>query len=125
MLDPVEGHYVQARLSEKHKEFGTAEQQLRRAAELAPQQIGRAIDLAKFLAKQGRTQESEQTFQQAARINPDSPKLLFARAETYIRDGRNLSTAKDLLKRYLKADLTPDDPPRSEAEKLLREASGG
>jgi Flp pilus assembly protein TadD len=124
-LDPVEGHYAQARLAEQQKQFGTAEEQLRRAVELAPQQIGRVIDLAKFLSQQGRIQESEQAFQLAEKINPNSPKLLFGRAETYIRDKRNLAEARALLKRYLQAELTPDDPPRSEAERLLREASGG
>jgi Flp pilus assembly protein TadD len=124
-LDPVEGHYAQARLAEQQKQFGTAEEQLRRAVELAPQQIGRVIDLAKFLSHQGRIQESEQAFQLAEKINPNSPKLLFERAETYIRDKRNLAEARALLKRYLQAELTPDDPPRSEAERLLREASGG
>ncbi len=124
-LDPVEGYYVQARLSEKRKEYGAAEAQLRRATEVAPQQIGRVVDLAKFLAKQGRIQESEQTFLAAERIDPNSPKLLFGRAETYIREGRNIAEARALLQRFLNSNLTPDDPPRSEAERLLREASGG
>jgi hypothetical protein len=30
-----------------------------------------------------------------------------------------------LLQRYLEAQLTPDDPPRAAAEKLLKKASGG
>jgi tetratricopeptide (TPR) repeat protein len=124
-IDPVEGHYAKARLAEKRKEFSTAEQQFRRAVELAPQQVGRVVDLAKFLAKQGRIQESEQTFEQAEKIDPNHPQLLFQRAETYIREGRNIPAARALLKRYLQANLTPDDPPRSAAEKLLREASGG
>ena len=98
---------------------------VRRAAELAPQQVGRLIDLAKFLARQGRYQESEQSFQRAASIAPDSPKLLFERADIYIKTGRNLEEARSLLQRYLNASLTPDDPPRHEAEKLLRQVSGG
>ena len=44
---------------------------------------------------------------------------MFARADTYIRANRNLDTARELLKKYLTAHLTPDDPPRSQAEKLL------
>lgn len=123
--DPVEGHYAKAKLAEKRKDPRGAEEQLRRAAELAPQQVGRVIDLAKFLARQGRYQEAEQSFQQAARIAPDSPKLLFERADTYIKSGRNLDQARELLKRYLSARLTPDDPPRVAAEKLLRQVSGG
>jgi len=122
-MDPIEGHWARARIAEKKKEFGSAEQQLRRAAELAPRQVGRIIDLAKFLAKQGRFQESEQTFVAAEQIAPDSPKLLFARADTYIQTGRNIETARELLKRYLNAKLTPEDPPRSEAEKLLKQLS--
>lgn len=123
--DPVEGHYARAKLAEKRKDSRGAEQQLRRAAELAPQQVGRLIDLAKFLAKQGRFQESEQSFQRAEKIAPGHPKLLFERADTYIKTGRNLDRARDLLERYLNASLTPDDPPRREAEKLLRQVTGG
>lgn len=122
-LDPAEGAWAQARLAEKRKQFAAAEQQLRRAAELAPRQVGRVIDLAKFLARNGRYQESDQTFQRAQTMAPDSPKLMFARASTYIASKRNLDTARELLKRYLAAPLTPDDPPRAEAERLLREAA--
>jgi tetratricopeptide (TPR) repeat protein len=123
-IDPVEGYYAQAQLAEKRKQYGSAEQNLRRAAELAPQQVGRVLDLARFLAKQGRFQESEQSFQRAEKIAPNSPKVMFARADTYIRHGRNLDTARELLKRYLSARLTADDPPRYEAQKLLKQVSG-
>ncbi len=122
-LNPAEYHWAQARLAEKRKEFQTAEEQFRRAADLAPRQVGRVIDLAKFLAKNGRYQESEEAFRRAESIDPNSPKLMFERASTYIRAGRNLDTARDLLRRYLESPLTPDDPPRREAEQLLRQAS--
>src|SRR5579862_56725 len=123
-LDPIEGHYAQARLAEKQKEFHRAEQHLRRAADLAPREIGRIVDLAKFLANQGRFDESDAVFASADRINPNSPKLLFARAASYIRYGRKLDTARDLLKRYMVSNLTPDDPPRAEAQKLLTQVGG-
>lgn len=122
--DKIEGYYAQARLAEKRKEYGAAGEQLRRAAEMAPMQLGRVVDLAKFLAKQGKYQESEQAFRKAEKIDPNSPKLLFARAETYVRSRRNLETARTLLKKYLAAPLTPEDPARYEAEKLLKEAGG-
>jgi len=122
-INPSEGAWAQARLAEKRKEFATAEQQLRRAADLAPRQVGRVIDLAKFLANNGRYQESDETFRKAEAIAPDSPALMFERASTYIRTHRNLDLAKPLLKRYLTASLTPDDPPRKEAEALLRQVS--
>ncbi len=124
-LDPVEYYFTQARLAEQHKEFNDAEAQLRRAVDLAPRQVGRVIDLAKFLAKQGRYQESEAAFQKAHKIEPQNPKLLFEHAATYIETKRNLETARTLLKRYLDAALTPEDPPRQEAERLLKASSGG
>jgi Flp pilus assembly protein TadD len=124
-LDPVEGHWAQARLAEKKKEFGSAEEDLQRAAEMAPKQASRLIDLARFLAKQGRYQESDQSFRKAEKIAPNSPQVIYARADTYIEQGRNLAAARKLLKRYLEAQLSPDDPPRADAEKLLKKASGG
>jgi tetratricopeptide (TPR) repeat protein len=123
-LDPAEYHFAQAQLAEKRKEWGTAEQQLRRAVDLAPRQAGRLLDLAKFLARQGRHQESDAAFQQAARIEPASPRILFERANTYIRTKRNIDEARSLLKQYLASPLTPDDPSREEAEKLLKQAGG-
>ena len=123
-LDPVEGLWAQARIAERRKDFRTAEDRLRRAMEAAPMQVGRVVDLAKFLSKRGRIEESEQTFRAAERIAPDSPRLLYQRAETYIQGGRNMDAARILLKRYLASTLSPDDPSRREAEKLLKQAGG-
>jgi Flp pilus assembly protein TadD len=119
-LDAAEGHYAQAQLDDKRKEYDAAEQQLRRAAELNPRQVGRLLDLAKYLAKRGRTKESEATFDQAARLAPNSAKVLFERANIYIKEKRNLDEARQLLERYMRSPLTPDDPPRERAEALLK-----
>ena len=124
-LDPAEYHYAEAQIAEKRKEFQRAEMQLRRAVEMAPAQVGRVIDLAKFLSRQGKVQESEAAFARAETIAPNSPKLMYERARTYIQAKRNLDEARQLLQRYLRAPLTPDDPPREKAEQLLRQASGG
>ena len=124
-IDAGEGHWSQAKIAEKRKEYGSAEAQLRRAIELSPQRVGRFIELAKFLAKQGRYEEAEQSLAQAEKIAPSSPKLIYAKADLYIRNKRNLDVAKSLLIRYLSMNLSPDDPPRSEARKLLKQAQGG
>jgi Flp pilus assembly protein TadD len=123
-LDEVEKHYAQARLAEKRKQYVEAEKHLRKAMELAPGELGRVLDLAKFLARRGRVQESDQMFERASKLAPDHPKLLYARAEVYVEDKRNLAEARRLLERYIKAQLTPDDPPRHEAVKLLEKAKG-
>jgi len=121
-LDEVEKHYAQSRLAEKKKEYEEAEKHLRKAMELAPAELGRVLDVAKFLARRGRTVESEQVFARAEKLAPEHPKLLFARAEVLVGEKRNLAEARRLLERYIKAQLTPDDPPRHEAVKLLEKA---
>jgi tetratricopeptide (TPR) repeat protein len=120
--DEAEGHYARALIADRRKDVATAEGQLRRAMELAPLQVGRAIDLAKYLAKLGRVQESEAVFAQAEKIAPHNPRILYERADTYIRTGRNLDQARNLLNQYLQLPVTSDDPPKSKAEELLRKA---
>jgi Flp pilus assembly protein TadD len=124
-VNPAEYHWAQARLAEKRKQYQAAEEQLRQAAALAPRQVGRLVDLAKFLAKTGRFDESERTLRQAETVAPDAPRLMFERASIYIQAGRNIPAARDLLKKYLQAPLTPNDPSRDEALRLLKTASAG
>jgi tetratricopeptide (TPR) repeat protein len=121
--DPAEGHYAHAQLDDKRKAYDDAEQHLRHAAELAPRQVGRVVDLAKYVAKRGRIKESEALFDQAMQMAPNSPKVLFERADTYIRDRRNLDDARELLERYIRSPLTPNDPPRERAEALLKKTA--
>ena len=118
--DPAEGHYAQALIEDKRKEFDAAEEQLRRAAELAPKQVGRFIALAKYLAKRGQFRESDAMFERAATLAPNDPQIMFARASVYVQTGRNLDQARQLLEKYLQSPLTPDDPPRKQAEELLK-----
>jgi tetratricopeptide (TPR) repeat protein len=121
---PPEHEYEEAQLAEKRNDYAAAEAHLRRAMELAPADAGRIVDLARFLAKRGRLEESDRVFEQARKLAPAKPGIAFAEARTYIDNHRNLDQARELLQGYLQADLTPDDPPRQEAEKLLRRAGG-
>jgi tetratricopeptide (TPR) repeat protein len=123
-VDEVEYHYASARLAEKRKQFGSAEEHLRIASELAPRQVGRILDLARFLSKQGKIPESEAALARAAKIAPNSPKVVFEQARIFVEGKRNLPEARKLLKQYLSSHLSPDDPPRAEAEKLLRQTQG-
>jgi tetratricopeptide (TPR) repeat protein len=118
--DPAEEHYAQAVIAEHRKDYAGAEEQLRRAAELAPRQVSRFVALAKYLARHGKPSESDALFEQATRMAPNDPKILFDRAEALVEQRRNLSEARQLLEKYLRSPLTPDDPPRQRAEALLR-----
>ena len=119
-LYPPLYHSMQARMAEKREELPAAERFFRQAAELAPEQHGRLADLARFLARQQRFDESDAAFERAARIAPDNAELKFTRARTYLDSNRHRALARQLLEEYLQASLTPDDPPRAEAERLLR-----
>lgn len=123
-VDVGEAQWAQARLAEKRKDYAGVEEHLRRAIDASPQRIGRFIDLARFLAKQGRFQESDQSLAQADKIAPNSPRLIYARADLYVKNKRNLDVARKLLQQYMSMSLSPDDPPRSDAAKLLKQVQG-
>ena len=124
-VDPSEGHWAQAVLDEKRKQYRSAEEHLRRAIELAPQHVGRLIDLARLLATQGRYQEADLNFARAEQIAPNNMRLVFAKADSYVKTGRNLEVARNLLKLYLSSNVTPEDPPKADALKLLHQIQGG
>lgn len=121
-INPAEYAFAQSQIAQKKKQYDEAEEQLRRAIALAPRQVGRVLDLAKYLARQGRIQESDAAFSQAEKMAPNSPKVWFTKAHVYIQQKRNLDEARELLQRYMHATLTPEDPSREEAQKLLKQA---
>ncbi len=124
-ISPPEGLAMQAKLAERRKQYSSAEEQLRRALDVAPHQIGRFLDLARFLVRRGRLDEADQVLARAHKAAPNNPRLIYATAEIYVKAHYNLDIAKQLLKRYMSATITPDDPPKSEAAKLLRLVQGG
>jgi tetratricopeptide (TPR) repeat protein len=122
-LDPLGAHLAQAKLDEEKKQLAAAEAELRAAIQIAPDKLDPVLELAQFLARHNRYEESDEAFQQAASVAPDSPRIIFARAESLIKSKRNVAQARDMLKQYLAAKgLTPDDPPRWEALRLMKKA---
>jgi tetratricopeptide (TPR) repeat protein len=119
-LNPAEGHYAEAQIKDKLKEYSAAETHLRMAAELSPHQVGRVLDVAKYLSKLHKFVESEMMFDKASKMAPQEPKVLYSRAETYVKSNRNLDQARKLLEEYVHSSLTPDDPPREQALGLLK-----
>jgi len=123
--DPAEGVFAKARLAEERKDYSTAEAMLRRAVELAPKQPRRLLDLAVFLSKRGRYEESDATFLEARKFADQHPRVLFREASTYIHEKRKPEEARELLKQYLaSSNLGPDDPSKREVLDLLRKVSG-
>ncbi len=121
---PAEYQFAEAQLAEKRKDYPAAEQHLHHAIEQAPREVGRVIDLATYLARRGRMEESDAAFAQAEKLAPGDPRIAFARAKTDVEHKRSLDQARQLLKKYLESNITPDDPPKQSAEKLLQQAQG-
>lgn len=117
--DPAEGQHMFAVLAEHDKDYGDAEQHLRRAIQLAPKQAMRIMELARFIARRGRFEESDSLFEQAVRLAPGNPQIMFYRAQADIEAKRSLNDARTLLEAYVRAPLTPEDPPRQKAQDLL------
>ncbi len=60
----------------------------------------------------------------AAPTDLEHVRELYQQTE-YEQARRNLDVARKLLEQYLNSPLTPDDPPRSEAQQLLKKAAKG
>lgn len=121
---PVEHEFEEAQIAEKKNDLSRAESHFRKAMELAPHDAGRIMDVARFLAKHHRFTESDELFARAHKAQPNKPDVNFAEAKVAIDNHRNLDRARALLRTYLQSQLTPDDPPRHEAEQLLKRAGG-
>jgi len=122
-IDPAWGQRAYARILEQQKDFTGAEGHLRKAVELAPRQAGKLVDLARFLAQRGRNQESDAAFDRAIKLAPNDPEVVFARARTLVEQKRNPEEARRLLNQYLSMNLTPEQPSREDAQKLLQKIS--
>lgn len=123
-LSVAEGHWAQAQLAEKAKDWDEAERHYRSAAEAAPADAGRKIDVASFLARRGRHRESEEWFETAAALDPAHRLLPFEWSKAYVNSGREPERVRQMLQRYLQSEPTPDEPSRKEAEQLLRRIQG-
>jgi tetratricopeptide (TPR) repeat protein len=123
-IDPSEAYFQQAKLAQKRKEYESAEVHFRKAVESGPREIGHLLSLARFLAMQGRVRESDAVFQQAQQTAPNEPTVWFARADVLIQGKRNLDEARNLLQKYVSAPITVDDPPKTEALRLLKQVGG-
>jgi tetratricopeptide (TPR) repeat protein len=123
-FDPAQGYFEEAKLAQKRKEFQTAEDHLRQAIGVAPHSVGHLLALGRFLANQGRNKESDAVFLEARTKHPNAPQVLFAWASVLVNQKRDLPHAKTMLENYMQASLTPDDPPKHEARRLLKEADG-
>jgi tetratricopeptide (TPR) repeat protein len=120
-LFSADGARCWAAIYEKRGEYDRVEEKLRLARKLEPGEVGHLLSLASFLSRRGRYQDSDEFYQEALRLAPESPEVWFSRGKALVRAGRHPAEARELLSRYTKADLPADAAPRSEARELLKQ----
>ncbi len=117
--DEAEFQSALAQLAIAAKRFDQAEAALRKAAQAAPRNAAKLEELAVFLSRRGKHEESDQVFRRARELQPGRPAWLFARAQALTETRRLPGEARTLLEAYLAAPRTPDDPSAGEARRLL------
>jgi len=118
-LDEAAGLRAWASIHKKQDQYEAAEEKLRRAIKLEPDNVGHKLSLASLLARQGRLEESDRLYAEAAEQAPDPPEVWYSRAEALVETDRKPERARRLLRKYLRAELPPNSTPRSQARKLL------
>lgn len=122
--DVADSHSALAQLAGKRRDYTAQESELRLAMKAAPDRPGKVADLAAFLARRGRRGEADQLYAEAFRRWPANAGLMYSRASLMVELKQDIAQARTLLKRLLALPLTPDDPSRQDARKLLKRAGG-
>ncbi len=118
-LDPARGHWVNARIAEKKKDFATAEKEYRAAIEASHGSASSWLNLALFYRHRERSDEMEQALGHVRGAALDRSDALVDAAEILIRSQRNLQEAVQLLRAYLDSGSKVEQAPAFKVHYLL------
>jgi len=118
-LDPARGHWVNARLAEKKKDFATADQEYHAAIESSRGSASAWLNLGLFYRHRERWDDMEQALLHVRSEHLDRPDALVDAAEILIHSQRNLPEAVLLLQAYLKSSAKVEQAPAFKAHYLL------
>lgn len=117
--DPSLAHWINARLAEKEKDFGRAEQEYKEAVKASNNDPIRWLNLASFYRRQGRFAEMESAISSAVGKPKKHPNVLVDAASLLLRAGRSLPQAAQYVSRYLSGKEKSDEAPTFHAHYLL------
>ena len=121
-LNPAAGERAWASILKHREKYDEAEKRIEKAIALEPENVGHVLSLASFKSQRGWYDASDDLYKKAFAIAPDSPEVWFSRAKELVRAERHPEEARELLKKYIAAELKPSAEPKSEARKLLKKA---
>jgi len=117
-LNPAMAHWVKARIAEKNKETGIAEQEYRAAIEASHGGARACLNFAGFYRHRDRFDEMEYELRSMESSPVDFPAALVDAAGMLLRTGRDSPMAIRLLRRYL-ASVTVEEAPAFKAHEML------
>ncbi len=120
-VNPAMAHWVLARIAEKNKDTGIAEQEYRAAIDASNGGARAWVNLAGFYRRTNRFDEMEQALRTAESRPLDRPAALVDGASTLLRAGRDYPIAIRLVRRYISASTPVEEAPVFKAHCLLAE----
>ena len=121
-LDRARGARALAGYFEKTGDQKSAREQLERARDLDPGEIGHLVGLASFLSRRGLHAESDALFEDSLARAPDDQRVWLAAATAWAHAKRKslYARARQLAERYLAAPLyEPNAEPKYKVRKLV------
>ncbi len=122
-LDPARGHWVNARMAEKRKDFTTAEREYRGAIDASHGSASSWLNLGLFYRHRNRLDEMEQALNHVRSAPLDRPDALVDAADIFIRTQRNLPESVQLLRTYLNSTTKVEQAPAFKVHYLLGTAA--
>jgi Flp pilus assembly protein TadD len=98
---PAREHWVYARIAEKKKDAATAEREYHQYIDLSQGDAEAWLNLALFLRRQKRLDETEQAIVKLSQSPMPKPDVLVEASGILYRAGRSYPFATELLRRYL------------------------
>jgi tetratricopeptide (TPR) repeat protein len=120
-LNPAMSHWVLARIAQKNKDNGTAEQEYRNAIDVSHGGARSWVGLAGFYRRANRLDEMELALRTGESSPLDRPAALVDGAGLLLQTGRDYPLAIRLLRRYIASSNTTEEAPVFKAHALLGE----
>lgn len=122
-LDPARADWVNARIAEKKKDYGTAEREYRKAIEDGNGAASAWLNLGLFYQHRNRLDDMQAALAHVRPAPLDRPDALVDAAEILLRSQRNLPEAVKLLRSYLNSNSKVEQAPAFKVHYLLGTAS--
>jgi tetratricopeptide (TPR) repeat protein len=117
--DPATSHWILAIISEKDKRYPDAENELRRAIEVAQNPAQYWMNLASFFRRRSRLDDMQSAITQALAQPNKSAEVYYNAASELLQSGRDFLNAVQYLKTYLSSNAMVEDAPAFRAHYLL------